>query len=374
MELKNIHKKAIIATQHLLNGPFTGGIHYFHQYFRLRKYETTFITQPLSPRLFFTEIGSFYRKLWRIKSSKNHIVHFTPIHPQRIFGPIRKYIFEYYLKLPCFKIDEKLKKFGLINPDILFCEASLALSIKSFIKPKRYVIRFSDSMIDLGYEKDMVDLFVDQARMSDLILVAAAGIKDELISFKVQTDKIVILPNGVDTSRYEKDYEKPDAYKKLTGPIAVYVGNIGIIDHDLLRLAASHLPSVNFFIIGPHKKNVMKQIPHNLVYHGYVLPDKVPSYIQNATVGLVPIIAQRWGIMERPRKLYEYLAAGIPVVSTRGKYALPTTYVQYADTPQQFIDMVGNVVNTNVDKEAIKKYAKTNFSWDKVYEKLDELL
>lgn len=367
-------KKAIVATHHLLDGPFEGGIHYFYQYFKSRKYQTTFITQPLSPRLFITDLGSFYKKLWRVKSSIDHIVHFTPVYPQSVFGPFRKYLFDKYLKIPFFDIDKKLTGFGLTRPDILLCEASLALSVRFSTSPKKYIIRFSDSMIDLGHKKDIVDFFIQQALSADLVLVAAEGIKNELIGFGVNPSIIVALPNGVDLSRYERNYEKPDAYQYFSGPIAVYVGNTEIIDHELLKYSAIQLPHVTFFIIGPYKKQVLRNLPRNLVYHGYVEPNLVPAYLQNATVGLVPIIASRWGIMERPRKLYQYLAAGIPVVSTKGKYSLPTSYVSYADTEHTFISLVKSAVNIQLHKEAIKRYAQNNFSWEQVYRKLDDIL
>lgn len=109
-------------------------------------------------------------------------------------------------------------------------------------------------------------------------------------------------------------------------PLLVYVGNVrenrGV--HYAVE-ALRHLPEAHLVLLtnssGPYIAGLRKTArrcgaARRLHVHPYVDPSAVTSFLRGATVGLIPLT--RYGNTELclPTKLFEYLHAGIPVVST----------------------------------------------------------
>lgn len=113
------------------------------------------------------------------------------------------------------------------------------------------------------------------------------------------------------------------------------------MDQELLIDVAGRLPEVSFALVGPIETDVssLRRSP-NIRLLGPRPHAEVPSYIREFAVGIVPYRLTEYTLHVYPVKVGEYLAMGIPVVST--------------DLPEirRFSAAHGNVVATASGAEA----------------------
>lgn len=142
----------------------------------------------------------------------------------------------------------------------------------------------------------------------------------------VPTEKMLVLPTGVDVDRFARpEILLPSPYKHDKPNIA-YVGHLydykGI---PTILETAKLCPDYQFHLVGGLDRDiqsVQSRIDadnlHNVTLHGYLPQSQVPAYLWHADVLLLPPSldhpSARW---TSPVKLGEYLASGIPVVVSR---------------------------------------------------------
>lgn len=137
--------------------------------------------------------------------------------------------------------------------------------------------------------------------------------------------RTVLVPNGVDAAAFAQAVERghvPADLAAIPTPRIGYVGAINEkIDFALLRdLAVAH-PEWNLVLVGPWvvKEDRDAQACRALanVHHLGVRPvSEVPDYVVGMQVCLLPYKLNEWTRHIDPLKLYEYLAAGKPIVAT----------------------------------------------------------
>jgi glycosyltransferase involved in cell wall biosynthesis len=147
------------------------------------------------------------------------------------------------------------------------------------------------------------------------VYVSAPASRDVLQRWR---DDIEIVPNGVDPLVFSGSYSRPADLP--TGPIVGYAGKLAErIDAELVAATARSMPGVTFVFLGPILQPsaiaAMRGIP-NILLLGDRSYDRLPGYLGHFDIGWIP---HRVGAGETggdPIKLYEYWAAGLPVVST----------------------------------------------------------
>lgn len=124
-----------------------------------------------------------------------------------------------------------------------------------------------------------------------------------------------------------------------TAGAVVYGGNLTPhkVDFDLLR-AVARLPGVTLHIAGPVAEGggdggaaTALLTEPGIVHHGTLTPDALAALFARCTVGLIPYLANDYTGGVFPMKTYEYLAAGLAVVSTPLPSLTSTTDVHLAD-------------------------------------------
>lgn len=131
------------------------------------------------------------------------------------------------------------------------------------------------------------------------------------------------IPNGVDLDRFH-GASPPVPSGVPAEPYAIYVGVIQErVDLDLLRAASRVMPVV---VAGPASPATVATLVNDGVFYlGTVMEPVVTALLRGATVGLIPHHVDELTTSMDPMKLREYLAAGLPVVTTADSSAATGT-------------------------------------------------
>ena len=160
-------------------------------------------------------------------------------------------------------------------------------------------------------------------RIVDRIVTYSEFMRTTIVTwYGVNRDKITVIPNGVDVRKFSECQSE----LLLEGdPAILYVGALtDFKSPDLLIQAAarirSELPRMKLHFVGGGDKTALewlakkKEVEKNVVFHGYVAPEKTPQYYKAADVCVFPSRRDSAGIT-----LLEAMASGTPVIaSNRG--------------------------------------------------------
>ena len=126
-----------------------------------------------------------------------------------------------------------------------------------------------------------------------------------------------LLRNGVDLSRFERYAEEPEDIKSILYPRLGYVGVLSQwVDFGLLLELARGNPAWHLVLIGaPYETEIPQQLKslRNVHFLGPRGAQEVPAYLAHFDVGL---LAYRRGTDQDSMKVFEYLAAGLPVAGS----------------------------------------------------------
>jgi len=160
---------------------------------------------------------------------------------------------------------------------------------------------------------------------------------------------IGLVPSGVDFAAFERvrqaNMPLPEDIAQLHRPIVGYTGHISIrLDLPLLAEITRRRPQWSLALVGSVREDkyreelkVLHALP-NVHFLGKKAPEQVPQYICAFDACLIPYRQGEEAYHISPIKLYEYLAAGKPVVSID----IPALdgfrhVVRVADSPEAFI-------------------------------------
>ena len=143
--------------------------------------------------------------------------------------------------------------------------------------------------------------------------------------------EVLSLPNVADVELFSRavtdDLPEPRELAGLARPRLVYVGNLAAyrLDFELLHEVARALPDAELVLIGvlgmgdtaplPAAVRRLQQLP-NVTFAGPRPAAELPAWLAHADVALIPFLDNDHTRGSLPLKLWEYLAAGLPVVAT----------------------------------------------------------
>jgi glycosyltransferase involved in cell wall biosynthesis len=189
--------------------------------------------------------------------------------------------------------------------------------------------------------------------------------------------QVLFLDHGVDLDAFGGEPRpEPIDLATVSHPRIGFFGGIDdyVVDLGLIELVARELPEAAVVIVGDATCSMerLEAIP-NVHWLGYRPYEDIAAYGAAFDVALMPWLRNEWIRYANPIKLKEYLALGLPVVSTDfpevRHYA---DVVAVARDEQHFVDLVrdaidGRGVGTTVTRRARVEGA----TWDS---RADELL
>jgi glycosyltransferase involved in cell wall biosynthesis len=167
---------------------------------------------------------------------------------------------------------------------------------------------------------ELAALEQELARRADIVAITASELLPRAQSM-APNKEIVHLPHGVDLEHFARSGPAPADIEPVPRPIVVYVGSIREwFDFELVSWLSEELPELSFVIIGPERaaRGKLPERP-NIHLLGERHYSTIPHYLAAADVGIIPFDRVRYPSLvdhANPLKLYEYMAAGLPVVST----------------------------------------------------------
>lgn len=260
-------------------------------------------------------------RLRKISYKSNELYHLTlpptlPIHwikNNRVFDLIMK-LQTKLLSLPALK--RAIKKLKFSDPVMINAfNPTVGMSLLNHLDVSQSIYYCYDEIGASGWgSKHGKRLENKFARSVDQIIVSSTA----LLASKSRLNKETqLIKNGVDFELFHQAYQnKTHADRPQIG----YVGSIDFrIDFHLLLQVVKRLPGCDFTFVGritdwdAHIK--LKDLP-NVKFIGAQQPERLPCHLAKMQVAIIPFVKNEFTRNIYPLKINEYLAAGLPVVST----------------------------------------------------------
>ncbi|HEX7936737.1 MAG TPA: glycosyltransferase [Paraburkholderia sp.] len=199
-----------------------------------------------------------------------------------------------------------------------------------------------------GVDVDAFDAAQRQLlRRCDAVFTTAGTLRDKCAPYNANTH---FFANVVDTEHFGRALHAalpvPAQIAALGAPRLLYHGVLSDfkVDFALIDAAARLRPRWQWIFIGEEREGQrsewvgrLRALP-NVHFLGYRRYDDLPDCLRGADVGLLPTLLNSYTSSMFPMKFFEYLAAGLPVVSTpldftSGKFE----GLEVGETPEAFI-------------------------------------
>ncbi len=253
---------------------------------------------------------------------------------------IKENVFEYYGIREIFSIVEKRVPFyiragriAFVLSQVLFGLRTLSLSrsVNVVISQDEWVLlwhllRGRTCVYEVHNGRSNLAAHYVTTR-SALLVANSQGTKSFYITEGIPAEKIMVFPNGVDVGRFRIPESKMEARRKLSLPIdkklILYTGHLfDWKGADTLAKAARHLADDTLVVFvggtGEDVKSFKARFAHDKVMIlGHRPNNEMPLFLCAADVLVLP--NNKIGESERftsPMKLFEYLAAGKPIVAS----------------------------------------------------------
>lgn len=207
---------------------------------------------------------------------------------------------------------------------------------------------------------------------SDLIIALSPGMKNNI---KRRFPKVNVhsVTNSANIELFSTSKRIPE--KVFLGKYIIYTGNIGRVNNSIFLFeVAKYLlkkgrKDIQFLLIGdgPLKQTLIESAEHEAISNFKILDlmpkESLVAYLQGAVASVVPLENKPILDTSSPNKLFESLAAGIPVIqTTQGwiKDLLDEEQVGFtikAGDIEMFADLLIDIFDGRIDMESMKERA-----------------
>jgi UDP-galactopyranose mutase len=199
-------------------------------------------------------------------------------------------------------------------------------------------------------------------------------------------EQVYLFPSSVDVAHFAQALairEDPQDQKAFPRPRIGYVGVIDErMDLDLIRHMADRRPDWQILLIGPVVKIDQQSLPHreNIHYLGMKTYDELPAYLSGWDAALLPFAQNDATRFISPTKTPEYLAAGLPVVSTPIRDVVrpygESGLVRIGHSHEDFLECVERQLYEGRPpawQADVRTFLSTH-SWDKTWDSMQRLM
>lgn len=379
-ETRRPTQRAIVCSAQHWDASVHLSAHHLATYLVDRGWMVAFLSTPTSllHRLRFRDDPAQRQRYenWRqggVWAAPSKLFYYTPLAllpPSRLPVLSASWVMRSWVQHTWPSLPRLLTQEGFASPDVMICDTALMQPLWQALGRPRLVYRVTDRNRDFpGKPAGLDGLERELAQAAELVVSTGSVLSTYVRTLGVS--RHLCIPNGVDVAHFAAPRPFPAAYAAIPRPRALYVGSIADwFDEELLADTARRHPGIAFVVIGPGSSRLARLAGlRNVHLLGPQPYADVPALMQHADVGLIPFGSERLAAFIddiNPLKLYEYMAAGLPVVST------PMRQVAELGSPARiaggsdFSAAVGLAVSDGGDRTAERAFA-AQFDWSKQF-------
>ncbi|GAB4053968.1 glycosyltransferase family 1 protein [Spirosoma litoris] len=264
----------------------------------------------------------------------------------------------------------------------------MALSFTDHLQPKAVLYDCMDELSAfLGASPQLIDQEQRLLNRADVVFTGGYSLYE---AKQKRHAKVYAFPSCIDYAHFAKAQPSPSSVG-LADPIdqamipGPRIGYSGVIDErlnlELLSELAQQRPDWQFILLGPIVKIDPATLPKgpNLHFLGMKDYKELPAYFSNWQVAMMPFAINEATRFISPTKTPEYLAAGLPVVSTPIRDVVRTygdwDRVVIADSVSAFQQGIELVLQKPLGKDevALDLFLRKQ-SWDQTWRHMQRIL
>lgn len=223
---------------------------------------------------------------------------------------------------------------------------------------------------------------IDVASFQDLDRKLSAGADVIFCSSRVlyETKKkdfphVCYSPHGVEFDRFQSavadaQLVEPGDIANLPSPRLLFFGHLSYdwVDTALVKFIAEQKPKWQILLIGRCSLRADEFRNHpNVHLLGERQFEELPAYCAYSQLGLIPFVDSELTRSCNPLKLYEYLSAGLPVVSTNipEVRSLDNEFVRVSDSYAGFVSACDELlIGVSSERAGVISASMSEHSWD----------
>jgi glycosyltransferase involved in cell wall biosynthesis len=233
---------------------------------------------------------------------------------------------------------------------------------------------------------------------SDHIIAVSAAVREHALSRGASVERVTVLPNGVDTSRFHPEVDgRPvrERYELDGRPVIGFIGSLKPwhgLDFllDAFTDILAHRPDAALLLVGegPALADLQARVARDQLHGRVILTGRVPhadipAYLAAMDVTVAPYTAQD-GFYFSPLKVVESLAAGRPVVAPRLGQLTDLLQDGVTDTAgpsrhlaafvERVLELLNDAPRLLAMGRAAAAAAREDFGWDKTARRATQIM
>ena len=271
-------------------------------------------------------------------------------------------------RLLILQIRRALRKIGTGPVQVWSFTPDISYLLGRFGEEKALYYCVDDHASFTGYDRDQVLRDEeDLCRRADLVVTTSMTLQEAKQSFNPNT---ILVSHGVDYEHFAKAVSNnlpvPADIAGIPHPRLGFFGLIrDWVDLDLLAEVARRRPDWHLVLIGDSTIDLAPyQALPNMHFLGRKSYADLPAYCKEFDVGLVPFKINDLTKAVNPIKLREYLAAGLPVLSTPLPEASRCNHsVEIASTADDFVAAIAKLISSGEADRPSRSTAMATEGW-----------
>jgi len=260
------------------------------------------------------------------------------------------------------QLKRQIREAGFGRTDLLLIDEPRMIGLCERLAPRQVIYRATDLYAAMRCDPSVEAAERETIRRSQALIGTAAPVLDHLRSFDREKPSLLV-ENGVDLAHFSQPRPVPALYRGLDRPRLLYVGALDRrFDFATVAALAKEAPDLRIILAGPVLVPVEPSVSSlaNIHFAGPVPYQDVPALMQHADLGLLPLNDEPSNRGRSPMKLYEYAAAGLPVVARKttelARRAEP--FVHLYEDASGMLQRIRERLAVKTDREAIGERAE----------------
>ena len=272
-----------------------------------------------------------------------------------------------------------------IHDYLLWYYTPMALAFSTHLRPAITVFDCMDELSAFkGAPQEMKDREAELLSRADIVFTGGQSLYEAKAG---RHGHLYAFPSSIDYAHFAQARAHKGEPPDQQGIPHPRVGFAGVIDErldiGLLRRAAELRPDLHFVMIGPVVKIDPETLPRlaNIHYLGGKSYSELPAWLAGWDAAMLPFAHNESTRFISPTKTPEYLAAGLPVVSTSITDVVRPYGVQrlvrIADSPEQFVAEIDAALKIDAhdsDWAARRDKFLAGISWDITWNRMVTLI